>query len=55
MMASVLPNIYDQKGLDEYVAAFDAAPLTVSEYDGIQVLYEDNFGLQTNLIGEVVK
>lgn len=55
VMASVLPNIYDQKGLDEYVAAFDAAPLTASEYDSIQALYKGNFGLQTNLIGEVVK
>ena len=54
-MSSVLPNIYSEAGLEEYVAAFDAAPLSSSEYDAIQALYADNFGLKTNLIGEVVR
>ena len=54
MMASVLPNIYDERGLEEYTATFDAAPLEQGEYDAIQTLYADNFGLKTNLIGEVV-
>ena len=54
MMASVLPNIYDEKGLEEYAATFGAAPLAQGEYDAIQKLYADNFGLKTNLIGEVV-
>ncbi|AWN24098.1 aldo/keto reductase [Deinococcus irradiatisoli] len=55
MMASVLPNIYSAEGLREYAAAFEAAPLTEGEYSEIQALYADNFGLSTNLIGEVVK
>ncbi len=55
MMASVLPNIYSAEGLNEYVAAFEAAPLTSEEYADIQALYAENFGLRTNLIGEVVK
>lgn len=54
-MASVLPNIYDEKGLEEYAATFDVAPLTDADYDSIQVLYADNFGLNTNLIGEVIR
>ena len=55
MMSSVLPNIYDEKGLEEYAATFKAAPLEQGEYDAIQKLYADNFGLKTNLIGEVVR
>ncbi|GGL67370.1 general stress protein [Deinococcus aerolatus] len=54
MMASVLPNIYDEKGLKEYVAAFDAAPLTDDEYNAIQRLYRDNFGLTHDLRGQAV-
>jgi aryl-alcohol dehydrogenase-like predicted oxidoreductase len=54
-MSSVLPNIYSGAGLEEYAATFDAAPLEQSEYDAIQTLYADNFGLTTNLIGEVVR
>lgn len=53
-MASVLPNIYDEKGLEEYAATFGAAPLTDAEYDAIQVLYRDNFGLPTDLRGQEV-
>lgn len=54
-MASVLPNIYDENGLDEYVHTFSATHLADNEYDEIQKLYADNFGLKTNLIGEVIK
>ncbi|ANE43060.1 aldo/keto reductase [Deinococcus puniceus] len=54
-MASVIPNIYDEKGLEEYAAAPNAAELTDAEYAGIQALYAANFGLNTNLIGEVVR
>lgn len=54
VMASVLPNIYSQEGLDEYVATFGAAPLTDAEYDAIQALYRANFGMATDLRGEVV-
>ncbi|WP_029481406.1 aldo/keto reductase [Deinococcus marmoris] len=53
-MASVLPNIYDEKGLKEYVAAFDAKPLTDDEYSAIQSLYRDNFGLTHDLRGQEV-
>ncbi|EYB67325.1 aldo/keto reductase [Deinococcus phoenicis] len=53
-MASVIPNIYDQKGLEEYAATFGAAPLTDSEYDAIQALYRNNFGLTHDLRGQAV-
>lgn len=53
-MASVLPNIYDEKGLTEYAATFGAAPLTDAEYDAIQALYRANFGLETDLRGQAV-
>ncbi|CAM3899284.1 aldo/keto reductase [Deinococcus frigens] len=54
VMASILPNIYDEKGLKEYVAAFDARPLGNDEYDAIQTLYRDNFGLTHDLRGQEV-
>lgn len=54
VMASVLPNIYSAQGLEEYAATFDAAPLTDAEYDAIQALYRENFGMATDLRGEVV-
>ncbi|GAA5533276.1 aldo/keto reductase [Deinococcus aluminii] len=54
-MASVIPNIYDQKGLEEYAATFGAAPLTDAEYHDIQRLYQANFGLSTDLRGEAVR
>ncbi|MDL2343403.1 aldo/keto reductase [Deinococcus sp. MIMF12] len=53
-MASILPNIYDEKGLEEYVQTFDAAPLTDAEYNRIQTLYRENFGLETDLRGQAV-
>jgi len=55
MVASVFPNIYDEKGLEEYVSAFGAKKLEQAEYDRVQALYSENFGLETNLIGEVVR
>lgn len=54
-MGSVFPNIYDEQGLRDYVTATDARPLSDDEYAHIQALYAQNFGLQTNLIGEVVQ
>ncbi|QFP77331.1 aldo/keto reductase [Deinococcus sp. AJ005] len=54
MMASILPNIYDNKGLKEYVAAFGARPLGQDEYDAIQTLYRANFGLEHDLRGQAV-
>ena len=53
-MASILPNIYDEKGLEEYAATFAAAPLTEAEYNSIQALYRDNFGLTHDLRGQEV-
>jgi aryl-alcohol dehydrogenase-like predicted oxidoreductase len=45
-VASILPNIYDAEGLDDFTA-YDAAPaLTDVEYDKIQALYERNFDLE---------
>jgi len=54
-MASVIPNIYDEAGLNLYTSLDSVAPLTEDEYGQIQSLYADNFGLTTNLIGEVVR
>lgn len=54
-MASVIPNIYDEAGLKRYTSLDSVAPLTEQEYSQIQSLYAENFGLTTNLIGEVVR
>jgi aryl-alcohol dehydrogenase-like predicted oxidoreductase len=54
MVSAVFPNIYDLKGLEDFVGTFSARPLEQSEFDRVQSLYADNFGLQTNLIGEVI-
>ena len=54
-MASVIPNIYDEAGLKRYTSLDSVAPLTQQEYSQIQALYTENFGLTTNLIGEVVR
>ncbi|WP_425146022.1 aldo/keto reductase [Deinococcus sp.] len=54
-MASVIPNIYDEAGLKTYTSLDDARALSQDEYAQIQALYADNFGLTTNLIGEVVR
>lgn len=54
-MACVLPNIYDEAGLNDYAATFTARPLSDAEYAEIQALYAENFGLTTNLIGETVR
>jgi aryl-alcohol dehydrogenase-like predicted oxidoreductase len=45
-IASVLPNIYDMEGLEDF-ACYDAAPrLTLGEFEQIQALYERNFDLE---------
>ncbi len=54
-MASVIPNIYDEAGLRLYTSLDSLPKLSDAEYDAIQTLYRDNFGLTTNLIGEVVR
>ncbi|MBB6099759.1 aryl-alcohol dehydrogenase-like predicted oxidoreductase [Deinobacterium chartae] len=55
MMASVIPNIYDEAGLENYAGTFSARALSDAEYARIQELYAANFGLQTNLIGETIQ
>jgi aryl-alcohol dehydrogenase-like predicted oxidoreductase len=44
-VASVLPNIYDREGLENFATFDRARPLTGAEYDRVQALYADNFGL----------
>jgi aryl-alcohol dehydrogenase-like predicted oxidoreductase len=45
LMASVLPNIYDEAQLREFAAAPDTSPLTAGEMARIAKLYAANFGL----------
>jgi aryl-alcohol dehydrogenase-like predicted oxidoreductase len=45
LMASVLPNIYDEAQLREFAAASEAPPLTSDDLERISALYESNFGL----------
>jgi aryl-alcohol dehydrogenase-like predicted oxidoreductase len=45
-VASVLPNIYDTDGLDDFCAYDAAPPLADAEYAEIQALYERNFDLR---------
>jgi aryl-alcohol dehydrogenase-like predicted oxidoreductase len=50
-IASVLPNIYDSAGLDDF-CSYDRAPLlTESEYAELQALYERNFDLEAASTG----
>ena len=46
LVASVLPNIYDAKGLAEYASYDSARPLSSAEYERVQDLYRRNFDLQ---------
>lgn len=43
---STLPNIYDEAGLREFAATPDTPALTDSEFEQVQRLYENNFGLE---------
>ena len=45
LMATVLPNIYDEAQLEELCAAPDTPPLTAGEMAQVQDLYARNFGL----------
>ena len=45
LMATALPNIYDEKQLEEFCAAPDTPPLTGEELAKVQELYARNFGL----------
>lgn len=43
-VASVIPNIYDRAGLEEFAGYAAARPLTGGEDERVQALYRDNFG-----------
>jgi len=45
LLATALPNIYDEKQLEELCAAPDTLPLTADELAKVQDLYAHNFGL----------
>ncbi len=45
LLATALPNIYDEKQLEELCAAPDTPPLTAEELAQVQDLYARNFGL----------
>ena len=45
-VASVLPNIYNEQLLHEFVEAADLSPLTQADLSRIQSLYAENFGLE---------
>ena len=45
-VASVLPNIYDEKQLSEFAATPDAPQLTDAEMEKVGALYHSNFGIQ---------
>lgn len=45
LMASTLPNIYDEGQLREFAATSDTPPLSREELDRIQALYTSDFGL----------
>lgn len=46
-IASVLPNIYDEAGLEEFATTSTARPLSDGEYAAVQALHSNNYGLQT--------
>ena len=48
-VASVIPNIYDTAGIEEFAAACEAPRLTASDVDAIQQLYRSGFGLRPEL------
>jgi len=53
-IASVLPNIYNVQGLEDF-AGYDAArPLSDEEYATLLQLYEENFGIETHSVPEGV-
>lgn len=45
-VASVLPNIYDEAGLEEFAAFDSARPLSDDDYRTLRELHAENFGLQ---------
>jgi aryl-alcohol dehydrogenase-like predicted oxidoreductase len=53
MVASVIPNIFDSAALREFATACDAVPLTDEEYQRVQNLVHEGFGLQPAAAGGV--
>lgn len=49
-VASVLPNIYGEEGLLDFTGYDTARPLSDEEYDRIQRLYDNNFGLEPRAV-----
>ncbi len=45
-VASVIPNIYDRAGLEEFAGYAEARPLGSTEYERVQALYHDDFGMR---------
>jgi aryl-alcohol dehydrogenase-like predicted oxidoreductase len=45
-VVSVLPNIYNEEQLEEFVAGADVAPLTAEEFARIAAMYPENFGVE---------
>ena len=45
-VASVLPNIYDARGLADFCGYDSAPPLEQADYDQVHALYERNFDLE---------
>lgn len=43
---SILPNIYNEEQLEEFVAGSDVPPLTAEEFAQIAAMYPDNFGVE---------
>jgi aryl-alcohol dehydrogenase-like predicted oxidoreductase len=52
LMASVLPNIYDEAQLRDFAAASESPPLSATERDRVNALYKSNFGLTPASTGE---
>ncbi len=44
-LTAVLPNIYDEKQLEEFAATADKAPLTADEIKKVDELFDSNYGL----------
>ena len=51
-VVSVLPNIYNEEQLDEFVAGADVAPLKAEEFAKIAAMYTENFGVERMLPAE---
>lgn len=45
-VSSVIPNIYDMEGLQEFAAAGEATQISDEDYHAVQELYDEGFGLR---------